>query len=103
VTVLLIPWHDQPGNLECLCLPAAVHAAGGLSKCVDDFADCAGVEQWGRANAEGKMKLRSLLAAGHRSDPFIGLGRVWNDAPALIPLDHSGFDRVWDEVARFLS
>lgn len=103
ITVLLVPWHDETGNLESLCLPAAETAAGAVAKCVADFAECIGADEWPRLNAIAKLKLRTILAARHRPDPFLGLGTVWMTDPTLIPLNHQCFDRVWLVLDAFLS
>lgn len=94
VTIALLPWHDEPGNLESFCLEAAKFASPAASACVEIFATCTGAETWVEQTKRGKMKLRSILAAQHKRDPFIGIGKVWREAAHLIPLSHSSFDRL---------
>jgi hypothetical protein len=94
ITVMTVPWIDQPGNLEALCLPVAVKTSTNLAACVEAFAECAKVNTWALVRKRDAMRLRSLLAVAHRSNPFIGLGQVWRDAKELIPVMDSQFDRI---------
>lgn len=101
VTVLMIPWAGVKGNLESLCLSAAQDTAAASARCVDQFADCTGASGWPEVGKLGKMKLRSLLAAKHKRDPFIGLGNVWVQNEDLIPLGHASFDKIADVLAGY--
>lgn len=103
VMVLMVPWEDQPGNLERLCLAAAMSAAGNTAACVDTFAQCAGVNAWANSIKRDAMKLRSVLAAQHQKNPFIGIGKVWQKNPALIPIDHASFKGIEDVLTDFCS
>jgi hypothetical protein len=101
VTVMMIPWANERGNLETLCLGPAMGVSSVLANCVDAFAACVSVSGWPSGAKLDAMKLRSLLAASHPRNPFIGLGRVWSDAPGLIPLTDASFDRIAAFLARY--
>lgn len=94
ITILMIPWTNVQGNLECLCLKAAEAASPDLAAQVREFAPQTLVEEWPEITLQGKMKLRSLLAVRHKPDPFIGLGRTWVEDPTLIPLDSAELENV---------
>lgn len=96
VKVITIPWIDESGNLETLCLSVAVKTSQPLAACVEAFAQCAKVDTWTLARKRDAMRLRSFLAAAHSSNPFIGLGQVWRDTPELIPVTDSQFNRIAD-------
>jgi hypothetical protein len=102
ITVLLLPWDNQKGNLESLCLDAAMSADHAIAQCVEEFATCTGTN-WPEVTLSGKMKLRSLLAARHRPNPFIGMGNIWSNAPDLVPLSHSSFNQLSDFLRDFLA
>lgn len=96
ITVLMMPWPDVPGNLESLCLQAAASVSADISACVDGFVRCARTDEWEDPTKVDKMRLRSILAARHQKDPFIGLGNVWQrqQSRGLIPINHPCFDRI---------
>ena len=101
VRVLMLPWADEPGTLEGLCLGPARAATPGIASCVDAFAACVRASGRDHAQRQAAMVLRALLAGAHTKNPGIGLGRVWQEDPALIPLDHAAFDRVASVLADF--
>jgi hypothetical protein len=94
ICILMIPWADAAGNLESLCLQSAMDAAPAMALCVDAFATCTTAGTWPEVSRLSQMKLRSILAARHKSNPFIGIGRVWNEDASLIPLQHASFDQI---------
>ena len=101
VCVLMLPWTNEQGTLDALCLGPARAAAPGIASCVDAFAACVQASGQDHAQRQAAMALRVLLAGAHAKNPGIGLGRVWQDNPALIPLDHAAFDRVARVLADF--
>lgn len=103
VTILMVPWDNLPGSLETLCLPAAVHAAGSdVDSCCDEFARGVRAVDWPNVNKQVELKLRVMLSAQHQKEPFVTLGRIWNECPDLIPLDHDCFRDVVEFLRRWL-
>jgi len=98
IPVMMIPAAGRVGNLETLCLEAAVDSAPAVASCVDELATCTGAAAWPEKSRLGTMKLRCILASRHKPNPFIGLGNVWREVPSLIPLNHTSFV----DVANFL-
>ena len=96
VTVML-PWADQIGCLETLCLPAALEAWPQLKPCVKEYSRCADVETWPKSK-QSKMQLRCLFSAACKTDPNTPLTHAWSRNPPLIPLGHQSFD----QLAKFL-
>lgn len=103
IKIMMLPWTGVSGNLECLCLDAALEANPDLAQKVSAFAVETEAEQWDEVTLKGKMKLRCLLAANHRPDPFIGLGNVWAADPNLIPLNSRHFEDITKELRAFCS
>jgi hypothetical protein len=101
ISVMQLPWENELGDLECLLLPAASATWPVIAGCVGTFANCTGSDAWAELQLKTKMKLRSLLAAAHRQNPSIGLGKLWADAPQLIPLAHARFDRVSNYLSTY--
>lgn len=94
IQVMMIPGTKKQGNLESLCIEAAIDAHPDIARCVDQFTSCVHADRWKEITFREEMRLRSLLAAAHRTNPSIGLGRVWIEEPKLIPLNHSCFDWI---------
>lgn len=94
IAVMILPWIDTPGNLEGLCLKSATTASPAMAACVEAFATCAEVGKWVDATKADKMRLVSMISAQHQANPPIGFGRVWKEAPGLIPLSDPCFDEI---------
>jgi hypothetical protein len=103
-TVLMIPWADQEGNLECLCCDAAREADKGAGASVDAFLDLVHANLWRSKSRSGNAWLRSNLAV-RCNDPFVALGDVFNENRyrRLIPitLRDRSFKRIADVLATF--
>ena len=98
IVVMMIPLTDVPGSLDTMCLTAAMNGAPTIAPCVEAFAKCAGADTWPITKL-GKMKLRSLISAGYRDNPYLQPAWVWRDGTSLVPLP----DHVFDNIASFLS
>jgi hypothetical protein len=91
VTILMLPWDDERGSLETVCMGGARKATQiGLK--VDAFITDVGGEHWGEPR-RGKAWLRTSLAVRHE-DPFITLGHVFKYRGHLIRLDDHCFDGI---------
>lgn len=101
ITVMMIPFTGVSGNLETLCLKAAMESSPDISVAVNQFAESTQVESWPEITLKSKMKLRSILAAAHKKDPFIGLSALWCERPELIPVTHESLKDVVDAVSKF--
>lgn len=103
IMVVMIPWKDELGCLETLCVEASRAVDAQISSHVDHFAAMIGVENWDRETRKSKMWLRSMLAACCERDPFVFLGNVFRDKKNrhLIPLDHRCFDRVSGVLSKY--
>ncbi|MEW6245090.1 MAG: DUF3226 domain-containing protein [Nitrospirota bacterium] len=93
IAVVLLPEADQPGNLETLCLGAALDKWFSLRPCVEDFVRCTNAESWPKSKLS-KLQMRCFLSAACKSDPYTPLKWAWSRPETLIPLDHSAFDRI---------
>jgi len=94
--ILMLPWDDERGGLETLCLAAVLDARPYLRECVDEYVRCT---KFSRADSikGAKMRLRCSLSAACEQEPNVALTYVWNDRHRelnLVPLDHSCFDRI---------
>lgn len=102
--VLSLPWIDEPGNLECLCVDAAKDTTAH-ARHVDVFGNSTGAYFWPSHNSVGKFSMRAILAATNERDPSIGIGKLWEggNKDRFVPLGHSSFNRVADVLNVFLS
>lgn len=96
ITVMMVPWEGENGNLERMCLEAARSVDRVLAGHVDTFMNLIHAERWGNESRLGKAWLRTNLAARCVRDPFVALGHVFNDPQyqPLIPVNHSSFGRL---------
>jgi hypothetical protein len=103
LTVLMMPWTDENGHLEKLCVAAARQADKKMAEKVDTFMATINSDKWKSESRVGKAWLRTNLAARCVPDPFVPLGRVFEDAPLrnLIPVTHSSFDVIADVLRTF--
>jgi hypothetical protein len=104
LAILMIPWDDRHGHLESLCVEAAHWADRTIGSETDHFMARLLADRWSESR-RGKAWLRSNLAARCQSDPFIPLGRSFNDAlhHRLIPTEHASFKQIADFLVSFAS
>lgn len=95
--ILLIPWEDQPGNLETLLLDAIRHQWGPQRQCAEALMRCVGADTW-PVTKKSKLLLRALIAGAHRRRPDLGLAKLWVQFPELISLN----DRHFQDIAHYL-
>jgi hypothetical protein len=77
LSVLMIPWDNDSGCLETLCMCAAnSEYKHQLEVCADALVKCAG-KDWDIAK-QAKLRMRGFLSAVCKSDPNTGLRYAWN-------------------------
>lgn len=103
ITILMIPWENECGCLESLCIEAARSINRQIASEVDQFAACIHTDRWNNEIRVYKMWLRTMLAASCERDPFIVLRNIFNNHRNrhLIPADHRCFDRVANALRTF--
>ncbi len=103
VSVLMIPWASLNGHLERLCVPSARDADKTIGKDVDTFMALIGAEKWNNDSRFGKAWLRTNLAVRCVVDPFVALGKVFDEDKhhQLIPVNHSSFKDIADFLITF--
>jgi len=103
IMILMLPWDKEPGNLETVCLEAARSFQNRISGKIDQFHADVGADRWNSTCRKNEMWLRANLAAKCERDPFVSLRNVFSQRATmeLIPLIHSSFQRIEDELARF--
>ena len=94
ITIVLIPWLGEVGHLECLLVPAAMAASPEIALCLDGYTACTGVDAWAEVHHVAEMKLRCILSAANPGNPRMGVIKVWDERPDLIPVAHASFDRL---------
>lgn len=100
LVVVMLPWRDQPGNLETLCLISCYESHPTIRACLDEYVTCTGVNTW-ELTKQSKMKMRCMLSSTCNSDPNTSLVHAWNRGENLIPLNHQCFDQIADFLRRF--
>lgn len=96
IIILMLPWKDMPGALECLCYEAGKRARPNEAGCVEQFAECAGVTSWTTPTKISKMKLHSLIAVTYQKNPGLSPAYLWSDMPEAVPLSDKSFDQIAD-------
>lgn len=99
-SVLMIPWDNDPGCLETLCLSAANQKYKTQLDCADGLVHCAGADEWDIAK-KSKLRMRGFLSAVCKSDPNTGLRYAWgteNSRPGdIFPLkDVAAYNLIAD-------
>jgi hypothetical protein len=97
----MVPWADTKGSLESLCVDAARNADKAVGAHVDCFLALLAADKWPSPSRFGKAWLRSNLAGRCSVDPFIPLGKVFNEQrhDNLIPLGDACFKRIVDVLS----
>jgi hypothetical protein len=101
VAVMLLPWHDEEGNLEVLCLRAMNERHENVRRCVDQYIACyPAIEAW-RPGPQAQLRVRVMLSTICASDPNTALRYAWNRSETCIELTHPCFDRVSTAIRDF--
>jgi hypothetical protein len=102
VAVLMLPWTDQEGCLETLCLRAALQRRPRIARCIAAYLRCIGIARWTVSNLD-KFSMRCLLSAACKRNPNTGLQYAWSAEKGrpkdLIPLRYRCFKQVADFLA----
>jgi hypothetical protein len=102
VAVLMLPWDDECGCLETLCLRAAFRRRRTLARCIRQFEECVAATDWPISQLS-KLHMRCYLSAACPGDPNTGLQYAWTEErgrpPDLIPLQYQCFNQVADYLA----
>lgn len=98
VHILILPWFDEEGGIETLCLRAAEQAAGvdgqRVIECVKAFANCVDTSNLTKEKQD-KFLLQSFLSGSWKRRPEVRVEQIWNThRSVLIPLDSNVFMRV---------
>lgn len=87
-SILMLPWTNEHGHLESLCVEAAKSTSAPMASHVSAFLALAGADNWPSQSRHGKAWLRSSLAVRCEVDPFVPLGKVFSETrhANLIPV-----------------
>ncbi len=91
IVVLMLP-DGRPGNLETLCLEAALHKWPTIRTPLDAFVVATPPNSW-HAGKQSKMRLQAVIAATCEDRPETGFVGHWREHNRYhVPLDHAVFD-----------
>lgn len=98
--VVTVPWINQPGSLETLCLIhlATKHAA--IAPHVAEFCQRTGVSAW-TAEKRDKARLQCFIAATNTEDPNKSLRYAFSGANPIISVNDACFDQIAQLLANF--
>ncbi|HWB61777.1 MAG TPA: DUF3226 domain-containing protein [Chthoniobacteraceae bacterium] len=105
IAVLMLPWADEPGCLDSLCLQAACNQRPHYVACIEQFVTCVKALDWPISSLH-KLKLRCLLSSACKQDPNTPLVHVWKSNRRdenLVPLNDPCFGRIVEFLRSFLS
>jgi len=102
VTVLMVPWDDEEGSVETVCLPALEGKFPQETECLNQFCVCTHTDTW-RIKARSEMRVECLLACTYATEPKISLRYVLQRSNCPIDLNHECFTRIRDAIRSFSS
>lgn len=76
VYILMLPWGNEAGCLETLCLSAINPAYAHHITCVDDIFKCVGAGAWS-TTMQAKFRVQCLLSSICTGDPYTHLKFAW--------------------------
>jgi hypothetical protein len=101
VAVMLVPWHDEVGNLEVLCLRAMNDSHHEITACADAYVKCYSMIDTWPIGREAQLRIRIMLSSICTSDPNTSLRYAWSRPENCIDLTHACFDKVADAIRAF--
>lgn len=100
LVVVMLPWVEELGALETLCLKSAEDKHPSVKECVDAHIRCIDISKWDLVK-QHKMRLRCMMASICKTDPYTSLVHAWSRSVEMIPLGHACFDRISDFLEHF--
>jgi hypothetical protein len=102
ITVMMVPWENEHGSLERMCVEAARSTDRKIGTDVDHFLSTIHADRWKSETRFNKAWLRTNLAVRCERDPFVALGHIFSDNHhyGLIPVDHPSLDRIAGELRK---
>lgn len=96
IVVMMLPWLEERGSLDTLCLQPMYDKWLAGKQCLDGFCECTGVNTWTSVSKSSKLRVQVLLSAMCPSDPNTTLRYAWSGEGRgePIPLQHQALDRV---------
>jgi hypothetical protein len=76
VIVLMLPWGNEPGCLETVCLSSMNPDYAPQLACVDEIFQCVGAGAWS-ATMQAKFRVQCLLSSICTGDPYTHLKYAW--------------------------
>jgi hypothetical protein len=99
--VMMVPWHNRPGNLELVIFEALKQIVPHLIPCLEKFRDCCNAQDR-TESLQAKMLLRCLITVLNPSDPSATLTNFLKDSTCCpIDYNHETFSRMADFLATF--
>jgi hypothetical protein len=98
IYVLMVPWDNEAGCLETICLMSAGNNHPNIMECVDALAVCVGANRWDVPKL-AKLRMRCYLSAVCESDPNTTLR--WALKKPENPL--SAGDVCFDQISEYLA
>ena len=93
IHVLMLPWDDDQGCLETLCLIAATNANPEEMKCVEQLVTCVEAKDL-PVPMLSKLRMRCYISSVCKTDPNTGLRYAWSRPQTLIPMTDPCFDKL---------
>jgi hypothetical protein len=94
VTIMMLPWLRQPGNLETIILRAISDKWKNLRVCLKDYLKCSPARQWTKSKKD-KMLLQCMIAATCKDDPNCSQSYMWQKKKGFQPLlGNPCFDQI---------
>jgi hypothetical protein len=109
VHILMIPWNNQPGCLETLCLSSLDPRYASNLKCVEDIVKCVGADKW-KPSMLAKFRVQCLLSSIFDQSPATHLRYAWDvdvdkgrpaDKFPIFPLNGEAFKPIVDFLQGF--
>ena len=98
ITIMMLPFADEHGNLESVCVDATRHENKTIASHADHFVALVKADEWPQ-EVKQKLWLRVVLSARYQKDPFIFLGKAFSEG--LVPMTHNSFDHITDALRSF--
>lgn len=92
LVVVLVPDHNNYGNLETLCLPVLYSTWPSAKECVRAYLGCTGALQWANNKELDKARVRAAIAGYFQEDPYKGVGHLFQKG--ILPANHPQFENL---------
>jgi hypothetical protein len=100
VEILMLPWDQEKGCTETVCLPAFAELYPNQFECLEAYSACTGADGW-HVSQVSEMKVHCLLGCTQLPNPRVGLKIFASRTECPLNFNHDCFGQLVEHLRLF--